>query len=64
MRKFDSKLISTITVLEVCEISLEREERETVKTTASRMVHEFSSILAENTIAVFEAQLKHAAKSR
>jgi len=64
MRKYDTRLVSAITLFEIYKLSLEREGRETAETRVSRMRDEFKVIPVDDSIAIRGAQLKHEAKVR
>jgi len=62
MRRYDRRLVSTITLFEIYKISLEREGKETAETRISRIKNEFNLVAVDDAVAVRGAQLKHAAK--
>lgn len=62
MRRYDRRLVSTITLFEIYKISLEREGKETAETRVSRIKNEFNLVAVDDAVAVHGAQLKHAAK--
>jgi predicted nucleic acid-binding protein len=64
MRKYDTRLVSAITLFEIYKLSLEREGKETAETRISRIRNEFDVIPVDDLIAVRGAQLKHAVKLR
>ena len=64
MRRYDSRLVSTITLFEIYKLSIEREGKDTAETRASRIRKEFKAIPVDDSIAIRGAQLKHAAKVR
>ena len=64
MRKYDTRLVSAITLFEIYKLSLEREGKETAETRISRIRNEFDVIPVDDLIAIRGAQLKHTAKVR
>jgi predicted nucleic acid-binding protein len=64
MRKYDTRLVSAMTLFEIYKLSLEREGKETAEIRTSRMRNEFDVIPVDDLIAVRGAQLKHAVKVR
>jgi predicted nucleic acid-binding protein len=64
MRKYDTRLVSAVTLFEIYKLSLEREGKETAEIRTSRMRNEFDVIPVDDLIAVRGAQLKHAVKVR
>jgi predicted nucleic acid-binding protein len=64
MRKYDTRLVSAITLFEIYKLSLEREGKETAETRISRIRNKFDVIPVDDLIAVRGAQLKHAVKLR
>ena len=64
MHKYQTRLVSAITIFEIYKLSLEREGRETAETRASRMTQEFRVVAVDAAVATSGAQLKHAAKVR
>ena len=64
MRKYDTRLVSAITLFEIYKLSLEREGKETAETRISRIRNEFDVIPVDDLIAVRGAQLKHTVKVR
>jgi predicted nucleic acid-binding protein len=64
MRRYGTRLASSITLFEMYKLSLEREGKETAETRISRIRNEFDVIPVDDLIAVRGAQLKHAVKVR
>jgi len=64
MRKYDTRLVSAVTLFEIYKLSLEREGKETAEIRISRIRNEFDVIPVDGLIAVRGAQLKHAVKVR
>jgi len=64
MRKYDTRLVSAVTLFEIYKLSLEREGKETAEIRISRIRNEFDVIPVDDLIAVRGAQLKHAVKVR
>lgn len=64
MRKYDTRLVSAITLFEIYKLSLEREGRETADTRVSRIKNEFTVVPVDESIAIRGAQLKHAIRVR
>jgi len=64
MRKYDTRLVSAITLFEIYKLSLEREGKETAETRISRIRNEFDVTPVDDLIAVRGAQLKHTVKVR
>ncbi len=62
MRRYDRRLVSTITLFEIYKLSLEREGRETAEIRILRIGTEFEVVPVDDSIAVRGAQLKHAMK--
>jgi len=64
MRKYDTRLVSAITLFEIYKLSLEREGKETAETRTLRIRNEFDVIPVDDSIAVCGAQLKHMVRLR
>jgi len=64
MDRYQSRLVSAITIFEIYKLSLEKEGRETAETRVSRMTKEFRVVAVDTQVATSGAQLKHAAKVR
>ncbi len=64
MRRYDSRLVSAITLLEIYKLSIEREGKDAAELRAARITKEFMSIPVNDSTAIRGAQLKHAAKVR
>jgi predicted nucleic acid-binding protein len=64
MARYQTRLVSTITIFEIYKLSLEREGKETAEIRTARIRKEFQPIPVSDAIAVRGAQLKHAAKTR
>jgi predicted nucleic acid-binding protein len=62
MGKYDTRLVSAITLFEIYKLSLEREGKETAETRVSRIRNEFDVIPVDDLIAIRAAQLKHEVK--
>jgi len=64
MDRYQSRLVSAITIFEIYKLSLEKEGRETAETRVSRMTKEFRVVAVDTQVATSGAQLKHAAEVR
>jgi len=64
MRRFQFRLVSTITLFEIYKLSLEREGKDTAETRTARITKEFQVIPVDDSVAIRGAQLKHTTKVR